>query len=88
MVLLQDTPEEDYRQYLQIIHDRKHSLPSHIDEWSSLYDDLYRNIQSRFQKRQQKQRQTFRIPVEQVFHLTNGMEIFVVDFNYHYLLVR
>ena len=88
VVTFQDAKEEDYRQYLQIIHDRKHSLPSHIDEWSTLYDDLYRNIQLRFQKRQQEQRQTFRIPVEQVFHLTNGMEIFVVDFNYHYLLVK
>ena len=88
VVTFQDAKEEDYRQYLQIIHDRKHSLPSHIDEWSTLYDDLYRNIQLRFQKRQQEQRQTFRIPVYQKLSFSNGSEAFIIDFNYHYFLVK
>ena len=39
--------EEDRRQWLQIIHDREHSLPKEIDPWMTVYDEIDRNIKRR-----------------------------------------
>lgn len=36
--------EPDRRNWLQIIHDREHSLPKEIDPWMTVYDDVRRNI--------------------------------------------
>ena len=36
--------EADKRNWLQIIHDREHSLPREIDPWRTLYDDVCQNI--------------------------------------------
>lgn len=46
-------PEEENsrRNWLQIIHDREHSLPREIDPWMTLYDELCRNIRMRWQRR-------------------------------------
>lgn len=40
--------EGDRRQWLQIIHDRPHSLPTELDPWLTVYDDISRNILQRF----------------------------------------
>lgn len=39
--------EKDRRQWLQIIHDRDHSLPKEIDPWMTVYDEIDRNIKRR-----------------------------------------
>lgn len=39
-----------HRQWLQIIHDREHSLPKEIDPWMTVYDDICRNVRLRFFK--------------------------------------
>lgn len=36
--------ETDRRNWLQIIHDREHSLPKEIDPWRTIYDDVRQNI--------------------------------------------
>lgn len=36
--------ERDKRQWLQIIHDRAHSLPVEIDPWMTTFDELTRNL--------------------------------------------
>lgn len=36
--------EADKRNWLQIIHDREHSLPREIDPWRTVYDDVRQNI--------------------------------------------
>lgn len=36
--------ENSRRQWLQIIHDREHSLPREIDPWMTVYDEVCRNI--------------------------------------------
>ena len=40
--------ETDRRNWLQIIHDREHSLPREIDPWMTLYDEVSRNVQRRW----------------------------------------
>lgn len=39
--------ETSRRQWLQIIHDRRHSLPREIDPWMTVYDEVCRNIRMR-----------------------------------------
>ena len=39
--------EIDKRNWLQIIHDRAHSLPKEIDPWRTVYDDVVRNVRMR-----------------------------------------
>lgn len=43
--------EDSRRNWLQIIHDREHSLPREIDPWMTVYDELYRNIRLRQRQR-------------------------------------
>ena len=42
--------EADKRNWLQIIHDREHSLPREIDPWMTIYDEVRRNIEMRWGK--------------------------------------
>lgn len=42
--------EESKRNWMQIIHDRKHSLPREIDPWMTVYDEVCRNIRMRWEK--------------------------------------
>ena len=46
--------ETDRRNWLQIIHDREHSLPREIDPWMTLYDEVSRNVQRRWGKRKER----------------------------------
>ncbi len=43
--------EESRRNWMQIIHDRKHSLPREIDPWMTVYDEVCRNIRMRWERR-------------------------------------
>ena len=45
--------EEDRRNWLQVIHDREHSLPREIDPWMTIYDEVRRNIEMRRGKRKE-----------------------------------
>ncbi len=46
------SPEEENsrRNWLQIIHDREHSLPREIDPWMTIYDELHRNFRMRWER--------------------------------------
>ena len=48
--------ETDRRNWLQIIHDREHSLPREIDPWMTLYDEVSRNIRRRWRERKEVSR--------------------------------
>lgn len=43
------TPKEEtsFQNWMQIIHDREHSLPKEMDPWMTVYDDVCRNIRMR-----------------------------------------
>ena len=40
--------ETDRRNWLQIVHDREHSLPTELDPWMTVYDEIRRNIGMRW----------------------------------------
>lgn len=46
--------EESRRNWMQIIHDREHSLPTEIDPWMTVYDEVRRNIKMRWRKREKR----------------------------------
>lgn len=48
--------EEDRRNWLQIIHDREHSLPREIDPWMTIYDEIRRNLELRWGKNEKCER--------------------------------
>lgn len=39
--------ERSFQNWMQIIHDREHSLPKEMDPWMTVYDDVCRNIRVR-----------------------------------------
>ena len=43
--------EAGRRSWLQIIHDREHSLPRELDPWMTVYDEISQNILARRKKR-------------------------------------
>lgn len=49
-VTVQPLTPWDNRQWLQIIHDRPHSLPRELDPWRTVYDDLRRNLELRLKR--------------------------------------
>lgn len=49
-VTVKPVDETDERQYLQIIHDRIHTLPQTLDKWMTPYDDLVKNAEIRLEK--------------------------------------
>ncbi len=77
--------EADKRQYLQVIYDRHHTLPTKINAWATIYDDIYRNIQRRLKKEEKQRRKLVRIPVEQTVTFKNGAQAYAHDFNYEYM---
>ncbi|MFQ7288242.1 MAG: glycosyltransferase family 2 protein [Lacrimispora saccharolytica] len=79
--------ENDWRQYLQVIHDRLHTHPVELDLWMTSYDDILRNIRKRCKKTFLQQRKALRIPIEREISFSQGARAYVVDFNYHYLAV-
>ena len=48
--------EEDRRNWLQIIHDREHSLPTEIDPWMTVYDEVERNVRRRWEQYRMQKR--------------------------------
>ena len=39
------------RHWLQIIHDREHSLPRELDPWMTVYDEIRQNILARWKRK-------------------------------------
>ena len=48
--------EEDRRNWLQIIHDREHSLPTELDPWMTAYDEVVRNVRMRWEQHRSRMR--------------------------------
>ncbi len=55
--------ERDRREYMQIIHDRLHTLPKELDPWRTPYDDIARNLERRKVQIHRPQRKPAALPV-------------------------
>lgn len=45
--MVEPEEEKSRKNWMQIIHDREHSLPKEIDPWMTVYDEISRNIRMR-----------------------------------------
>lgn len=76
--------EQDKRQYMQIIYDRKHSLPAEMNMWDTAYDDILRNIKKRIDSPYSDQRARPRIPLRLSAYFSNGVICTLRSFNYDF----
>ncbi|MCU6710484.1 glycosyltransferase [Paenibacillus sp. J5C_2022] len=76
--------ETDKRQYMQLIYDRKHSLPEQMNLWDTAYDDMVRNVKRRVVQPLSHHRNMPRIPLEYPIVFTNGDSCTLRSFNFLY----
>lgn len=81
---VQPVTEADKRQYMQIIYDRKHSLPEQMNLWDTAYDDMLRNVKKRIVQPRSDQRTMPRIPLQLPVIFTNGASCTLHSFNYRF----
>lgn len=74
--------ETDKRQYMQIIYDRKHSLPEQVNLWDTAYDDMVRNVKKRIAHPFMHKRKMPRIPLQFPIVLTNSTTCTLRSFNF------
>ncbi|WP_372629174.1 glycosyltransferase family 2 protein [Cohnella sp.] len=84
---VQPVSETDKRQYMQIVYDRKHSLPEQMNLWDTAYDDMIRNVKKRIVQPSPHQRKMPRIPLQCPIVFTNGDSCTLRSFNYLFFSV-
>lgn len=86
------TEIDDYNrdEYFQIVYDREPSLSSRIDKDISIFEDILINIVNRSEiaEKNEEMRHMYRIPVNEYMETQDGREIYVADFNYHYIALK
>lgn len=80
--------EQNKRQYLQIVYNRAHSLPTEMDLWVTAADDIMRNFNSRLRPEQMDKRTMPRIILNRPIQFTNGASGIMKDFNYKFICVQ
>ncbi|MBN7773826.1 glycosyltransferase [Clostridium aminobutyricum] len=86
-VNIQALDAENRRQYMQIVYDRMHSLPTKLNVWISAFDDLANNVSSRMEKQKMDMRALPRIELHHPLNFDDGSRALLVDFNYRYTFV-
>ncbi|MCM3173626.1 glycosyltransferase family 2 protein [Paenibacillus sp. MER 99-2] len=81
---VQPIEETDNRQYMQIIYDRKHSLPEQMNLWDTAYDDMLRNVKKRVVQQRSDQRKMPRLSMELPVTFTNNSGCILRSFNYRF----
>ncbi|MGM1049425.1 MAG: glycosyltransferase family 2 protein [Bacillota bacterium] len=81
---VQPVNERDKRQYMQIIYDRKHSLPEQMNLWDTAYDDMLRNVKKRIVQPRSDKRKMPRIRLQLPIVFTNGASCTLRSFNYRF----
>lgn len=79
---VQPVGEADKRQYMQIIYDRKHSLPEQMNLWDTAYDDMVRNVKRRIIQPLSDKRKMPRISLKCPVTFTDGKACTLRSFNY------
>ncbi|MDL2318321.1 glycosyltransferase [Eubacteriales bacterium OttesenSCG-928-A19] len=81
---IREIDEKSWRQYLQILYDRPHSLPKAFKENSSMFDDISTNLMRRTQRKEFNVRKMPRVNVELPFLTEEEYEGVLHDFNFEY----
>lgn len=80
--------EESKRNWMQIIHDRIHTLPQELDNWLTPYDDVLNNVKSRLRKAFVPKRKAVRKAIGKEMRFSNHLCALVIDTNYRYLSIE
>ncbi|WP_053782460.1 glycosyltransferase family 2 protein [Paenibacillus xylanivorans] len=81
---VQPIEETDNRHYMQIIYDRKHSLPEQMNLWDTAYDDMLRNVKKRIIQPRSDQRKMPRLSLQLPVDFTNHAGCTLRSFNYRF----
>lgn len=85
---IKNIDEKNYRQLLNIIYDREPTLPKVIKRNSGIFDDIGINISKRRNKGIDFNRKLPRIVLEKEFETIEAGSVFLINFNYEYVLIR
>lgn len=80
--------ESDYRQLLNIIHDREPDLPKQLEKNSSIFEDLRINLLKRKDKPTRLNRKLPRINLNRRVQVVDAGTITMINFNYEYILIK
>lgn len=80
--------DKNKRQYMQLVYDRMHSLPTKLNVWISAFDDLANNMSSRVEKQRMDMRALPRIELYRPLTFDDGSDGILVDFNYRYAFLN
>lgn len=80
--------ELDYRQLLNIIHDREPALPKYLEKNSSIFEDLRINLLKRKNKQTRLSRKLPRINLNKRVQVEEAGTITMINFNYEYILIK
>lgn len=80
--------EKNYRQLLNIIYDREPTLPKIIKKNSGIFDDIGINILKRRVNGINFNRKLPRILLEKEVETIEAGNVFLINFNYEYLLIK
>ena len=75
-------------EYMQLVYDREPSLPTNLDESLSSFDDLRINVSRRVYSQTFQNRRRARLPVWRHFTTDMEQQVYVIDFNYEFILLR
>ena len=75
---------ENTRQYMQIVYDRAHSLPTKLDPSLSVFDDFNLNFVKRTKRYESSKRKLPRIMLHLPFETEQGVRGQLIDFNYEF----
>jgi len=78
---------ENKRQYMQIVYDRAHSLPTKLDPSLSVFDDFNLNFVKRTKRYEASRRKLPRIMLHLPFVTEQGVRGQLIDFNYEFAKV-
>jgi len=80
--------EKNFKQLLNIIYDRVHSLPKYLDKNNSIFDDLRVNLLIRNKKSFMFSRKLPRIDLNKTLLSDELGEVKLVSFNYEYIVLK
>lgn len=85
---LTNIDEKNFKQLLNIIYDRVHSLPKNLDKNNSIFDDLRVNLLNRNKKSFIFSRKLPRLDLDKTLLSDELGEVKLVSFNYEYIVLE
>lgn len=79
--------EEEWYQWMNIVHDRVPTLPESIDSNYGMFEDLQINLKRRIKNNKNLSRKTPRVNLDYCVEIDNNTWVNVENFNYNYILV-